>query len=133
MKGKCGKFPVSHVHWFHFADAVVLGILTNNQNGLSLVLQFCTNVTARVVVILVQMQDGVDVEVIYTCPCHEDSHNIRGFLAVVDVIHEVSQSVYDNKTYTIILAQGIVYDGNTQFRSVFSQPPEHEPWVIFME
>ena len=133
MKSKRGELLVSHVHRLYFADAVVLVVFADNQHRLCLVLQFRTNVTARVVVVLVQMEDGVDVEVIDACPCHEDGHHVCCFLAVVDVVHEVSQSIDDDKADTFVLAQGIVYDGYPQLGRVFTQSPEHQSRVIFLE
>ena len=113
MKGKRGKLFVSHVHWPYLTDTIVLEILANNQNCLCLILQFGSYMSTWVVIILVQMQDSMNVEVIHTCPCHKDGHHIRSLFAVVDVIHEVSKSIDDDKTNSFVLAQGVVYDCNT--------------------
>ena len=79
------------------------------------------------------MQDSMNVEVIHTCPCHKDGHHIRSLFAVVDVIHEVSKAIDDNQTNSFVLAQGVVYDCNTEFWGVLSQAPEHEAWVVLFE
>ena len=104
MKGKRSKLFVSHVHWPYLTDAVILDVLADNKNRFCLVLQFSSYVSTWVVVVLVQMQDGVDMKVIHTCPSHKDSHYIRSLFAVVNVIHEISKAINDNQTDTFVLS-----------------------------
>ena len=61
MKSKCAELLISHVHWFNLTDAVVLHILANNKNRLSFVFQFSTYMTTRIIIVLVQMKDCMDV------------------------------------------------------------------------
>ena len=133
MKGECGKLIITHVHRLNLADTIVHSVLANDKYGLSLVLQLCTDMTTRIVVILVQMEDCMDMKLVNTRPSHEYGHHISSLLAIVDVIHEVSKSVYDYKTDFVILSQSIVNDSDTQLRCIFSQSPKHQTRIILFK
>ena len=60
------KLPVTYMHRLYFAYIAVLRAFRDLQDGFSFVVQLCTNMSSCVIIPLVQMQYGVDMQVIPT-------------------------------------------------------------------
>ena len=58
------KLPVTYVHRLYLAYVAVLRTFGNLQDGFSLIVQFRTDMPPCVVIPLVQMQYGMDMQVI---------------------------------------------------------------------
>ena len=58
------------------------------------------------------MEDCMNVQIVAARPSHQQIDDFRGFSWIVDVIHQVSYSIDDDKTDALVLSQGIVYDRN---------------------
>ena len=49
-----------------------------------------------------------------TRPCHEHGDTIRGFLGIIDVVHQVAQPIDDDQTVATALAQSVVYQAQLE-------------------
>ena len=60
------KLTVTYMHRLYFAYIAVLRAFRDLQDGFSFVVQLCTNMSSCVIIPLVQMQYGMDMQVIST-------------------------------------------------------------------
>ena len=102
------------MHRPDLADVGVLLILADDEHRLRLVFQFGSDMSTGVVVVLVEMEHTVDVQVVLARPRHQHGHDIGGFLGVVDVVHQVTETVNDDKSVALAFAQRIVDETDTQ-------------------
>ena len=70
----------------------------------SLMFQFGSDMSTGVVVVLVEVEHTVDVQVVLARPRHQHGHDIGGFLGVVDVVHQVTETVNDDKSVALAFA-----------------------------
>ena len=101
------------MHRPDFTDIGILLVFTDYQNRFCLVFEFGSNMTSGVIVILVKMQHATSTGATSVHSSHEHSHHICRFLGIVDVIHEISQAVYNDQSYILKCPEGIIYEGNT--------------------
>ena len=64
LEGERCELLVTDVHGLHLAHLLIVYLLGDLQDGLSLVVQLRADMTSRVVVGLVQVKDGMDVQVV---------------------------------------------------------------------
>ena len=74
-----------------------------------------------VVVVLVKVQDTMDMQIVKARPCHEHGDDIGCFLGIVDVIHEITKAVNDDKAIAGTFSQGIVDKAESEAWRVFTQ------------
>lgn len=61
-----------------------------------------------IAVILIEVEYAMDMQVVIASPGHEHSHYIGCFLGIVDVVHQIPQSVYDNQSITCAFSECII-------------------------
>ena len=57
------------------ADVLVFLAYLDLQDGLSLVVEFCADVAAQIVITLVQMKDGMYVDIVLAAPSHQQANH----------------------------------------------------------
>ena len=102
------KLFVSHVHGSYLTDIGILLVLTDNQHRFCLILQLSTNMATSVVVILVKVEHAMDMQIILARPCHQHRHYVCRLLGIVDVVHQISQSIYDNQSVSLAFSECII-------------------------
>lgn len=93
----------------------------DDEHCLRLVFQFGSDMSTGVVVVLVEVEHTVDVQVVLARPRHQHGHDIGGFLGVVDVVHQVTETVNDDKSVALAFAQRVVDETDAQRGSVLTQ------------
>ena len=73
------KVPVPDVHGFDHAYGFVLFVHFYLQDGFRLVVEFRADVTTRMFIILVLMQDSMDMDLFVVRPLHEFRDNFGRF------------------------------------------------------
>lgn len=68
-----------------------------------------------IIVSLVEMKERLDVDVLFACPLHQVSDELCGFSGAVDVMHEVTEAINDDKPYIRGVVDGIANDGSALF------------------
>ena len=77
-EGEGTELPVSDQGGFHLADVPVCVVLRDLEDRLGLVVELRPDVPADIVVRLVQVKDGVDMEVVLAAPSHQQANHFRG-------------------------------------------------------
>ena len=95
------------MHGFDHAYSLVLFIHLDLHNGLCFIVEFSTNVTTRMFVILVLMQYGMDVNLSVVRPLHEFGDDIGRFTGRIDVIQEITDAIYDDQSQIRYCANGL--------------------------
>lgn len=79
----------------------VIGLASAHlKDGLSLVVQLGADMTTRIVIAFVEVQDRMDMYLILISPFHQLADKVCRFFGAVDVIHQVAHTVDDYKSYT---------------------------------
>ena len=104
------ELPFPDVHRLDLADVAVKLALGHLQDGFCLVIQFGTDMPPRVVITFVQVQHGVDVQVMHTRPAHQVVYQVHGLAGAVDVVHQVADAVYHDKAYLRVGSKRMVDD-----------------------
>lgn len=71
LKGERSKLLVSDMHCLHLTDIPVLNTFRDLKHGLRLVVQFRSYMTTGVVITLVEMENGMDMQLIVAGPTHQ--------------------------------------------------------------
>ena len=74
----------------------------------------------------------MDMQIVQARPSHEHGNDIRRFLGIVDVIHEITKTVNDDKTVAGALTQGIVDKAETEAWRVFSQTDKGNHVAVYV-
>ena len=106
------------------ADTWVLAALADDQYRFRLVAHFRTDVTAYIVVALVQVKHAMDMQVVLRRPLHHLVDDLHRFTRAVDIQHQVSNAVNDDQTIPFALAQGVVDNLYADGRRVFPEADE---------
>ena len=67
--------------------------LAMSNTLLALLLSSVADVSSSIIVAFVEMQHGLNVDVLFTGPLHQIAHKFGGFGGIVDVVHQISYSI----------------------------------------
>ena len=125
-EGEGLELAVADMDCFHHADRPLLFVHFNLHDGLCLVVEFRADVAARVFIILVLVQDGVDVDLPVVGPLHETGDDVGRFLGRVDVVEQVADAIYNHQTEVGNSADGMVDNGQPHVGREFAQRQHHQ-------
>lgn len=93
-----------------FGQCAVFG---NLKHCLRLVVKFGADMPSRIVIPFVEMKHGLNVDILLACPLHQVAHNPCRLRGVVDVEHQITNTVNDHQTHVGRVVNGITDDFST--------------------
>ena len=129
-EGERLKFHTADVHGFHHADVRICFVFFHQHNGFRLVVQFGAYMSAGVVVALVLVEDGVQVNLMLVRPLHEFRNDTSGFGWRIDVIDKVTHTVDDDQPKIVSMPDGSIYDSQPFFWRILAKGKKLQPGLI---
>ena len=114
------------------ADVGVLFVFLHLQYRFRLVAQFGTDMPPCVLVPFVLVQDGMDVDMSFPRPCHQQGYYLCGFTGAVDVVHHVPYSVNDYQPDILGAVDCLPHDCYALFGRVLPQDKKFKVFVVFV-
>ncbi|CDC55321.1 putative uncharacterized protein [Phocaeicola coprophilus CAG:333] len=112
------------------ADVTVALVLFYLQYGFRLVVQLRTDMPSRILIPLVLMQYRMDVYLPVVRPLHQLGYDACGFTGAIDVVHHITDAVYDYKTNVGSVVDRLFYNPDTLLRRVFSQSEKFKVLIV---
>lgn len=92
-KGERLEVPIMDVHRRDGTYIPVEIILCNLQDGFGFVIEFRSQMAARVVVAFVQVQDGMDMDFALVRSLHQFRDEVGRFTGTIDVVRQIADAV----------------------------------------
>ena len=87
------KVPIPDVHGRDGTCIPVEIVFGDLQHGFGFVVQLRSQMPARIVVALIQVQDGMDMDFTLVRPLHQLRNKVGRFAGAVDVVHQIADAV----------------------------------------
>ena len=101
------KLAVTDMDGFDHAYSLVLFVHFDLHDGFRFVVEFRADVTTGMLIILVLMQDGMDMDLPVIRPLHEFGDDVGGFAGGIDVVKEITNAIYDDQSQIRYCANGL--------------------------
>lgn len=118
---------------FYYAHCPVHFVHFYLHDCFCLVIQFRADVTTGILVILVLMENGMNVNLAVIRPLHESGNNIGRFTWGIDVIKKVSDAIYNHQSEIEDCADSLFDYSQTYRRGVLAQSQHNQiVWILVL-
>ena len=112
------------------ADVTVALVLFYLQYGFRLVVQLRTDMPSRILIPLVLMQYRMDMYLPVVRPLHQLGYDACGFTGAIDVVHHITDAVYDYKPYVRCIIDSLFDNPDALFGRVFPLSENLQMFIV---